>query len=36
MADVANLTGAVIFVMRNTMRVCDSFCAQCKNRQNQR
>ena len=32
MPDMANLAGAVIFVMRNTMRVADSLSAKYEHR----
>jgi hypothetical protein len=36
MPDMANLAGAMIFVMRKTMRVADSLSAKHEHRQNQR
>jgi hypothetical protein len=36
MPDMANLTGAVIFVVRTTMGVGYSLCAKCEHPQNQR
>ena len=36
MPDMANLTGAVIFVVRTTVGVGYGLCPKCEHRQNQR